>query len=196
MALQARRRDQGCTHSLAKRRANRHRVTFRAPLSALASLALCSLSSSAVATQEPPPNAPPLTFAAAFEALGEPSPITSPEPGAVDLTSFETPLEIDRVIRSLGTKVASYYGKRFHGRLTANGERFDMNAMTAAHKTLPFGTRVRVTNPRNGHTVTVRINDRGPYIRGREIDLSRAAAAKIGIIQRGHARVQLEIVEG
>ncbi len=69
-----------------------------------------------------------------------------------------------------------------------------MNAMTAAHKTLAFGTRVRVTNARNGRSVTVRINDRGPFIRGRTIDLSRAAAQKIGMIGSGHARVKLEVV--
>ena len=125
-------------------------------------------------------------------------------PDAVDLDSFEPPIEVPpppppeprtgSVIRSLGTGVASYYGRRFHGRLTANGERFNMNAMTAAHKTLPFGTRVRVTNPRNGRSVTVRINDRGPFIRGREIDLSRGAAQRIGMIASGHARVRLDIV--
>ncbi|MEM9350080.1 MAG: septal ring lytic transglycosylase RlpA family protein [Pseudomonadota bacterium] len=140
--------------------------------------------------QDPPPGP---TFAVAFDPLGAPSPITLVDPGAVDLSAFEPPRG-PRVLRSLGTKVASYYGKRFHGRLTANGERFDMNAMTAAHKTLPFGTRVRVTNPANGRAVTVRINDRGPFIAGRAIDLSRAAAQRIGLIQRGHARVQLDIV--
>lgn len=116
---------------------------------------------------------------------------------AVDLGSFEAPREIEpevSVLRDLGTGVASYYGRRFHGRLTANGERFDMNAMTAAHKTLPFGTRVLVTNPRNGRSVTVRINDRGPFIRGRTIDLSRGAAQKLGMVSSGHARVKLDIV--
>ena len=86
----------------------------------------------------------------------------------------------------------SYYGKRFHGRRTANGERFDMNALTAAHKKLPFGTRVRVINPNNGKSVIVRINDRGPYAHGRTIDLSRAAARKIGLVSRGHGSVKLE----
>lgn len=97
-------------------------------------------------------------------------------------------------MRSLGSGVASYYGRRFHGRRTANGERFNMRAMTAAHRTLPFGTKVRVTNPRNGRSVIVRVNDRGPFIRGRSIDLSRAAAEKIGMISRGHARVKMEVV--
>ena len=136
----------------------------------------------------------PLTFETAFEPLGAPQPFVSVFPGAVDLETIEPPLG-PQVIRTLGTGVASYYGKRFHGRLTANGERFDMNAMTAAHKTLPFGTRVLVTNPANGRSVMVRINDRGPFIRGRTIDLSRGAAEQIGMIRRGHARVQLDIVK-
>ncbi len=126
-----------------------------------------------------------------------PSPITV-APGAVDLTSFEPPAEPKppepRSIRNLGSGIASYYGRRFNGRLTANGERFNMRAMTAAHKTLPFGSLVRVTNPRNGRAVTVRINDRGPFVKGRVIDLSRAAAERIGMISRGHARVNLELV--
>ena len=120
-------------------------------------------------------------------------------PEAVDITSFEPPLEIEEepevATRSLGQGVASYYGKRFHGRRTANGERFDMNAMTAAHKTLPFGSRVEVTNPSNGKSVTVRINDRGPFTRGRTIDLSRAAAQAIGIVSRGHGTVQLALLD-
>nr|WP_245413759.1 septal ring lytic transglycosylase RlpA family protein [Fulvimarina endophytica] len=89
---------------------------------------------------------------------------------------------------------ASFYGKRFHGRTTANGEKFNMNAMTAAHKTLPFGTKVKVTNRSNGKSVVVRINDRGPYIRGRVIDLSRGAAAKIGMINSGTANVKIDIL--
>jgi rare lipoprotein A len=92
------------------------------------------------------------------------------------------------------TFVASYYGGKFHGRKTANGERFNMNALTAAHKTLPFGTRLRVTNPESGQSVTVRINDRGPYIRGRDLDLSRAAAEQIGLIQAGHGQVAVEVL--
>nr|WP_245198342.1 septal ring lytic transglycosylase RlpA family protein [Jiella mangrovi] len=89
---------------------------------------------------------------------------------------------------------ASYYGARFHGRRTANGERFNMNAMTAAHKSLPFGTKVRVTNRRNGKSVVVRINDRGPYAHGRVIDLSKAAAARIGMVRSGTAPVKIDIL--
>lgn len=81
--------------------------------------------------------------------------------------------------------LASWYGGKFHGRRTASGERFDMNELTAAHPSLPFGTRLRVRNPRNGREVEVRINDRGPFTGGRIIDLSRAAADAIGLIQAG-----------
>ena len=84
---------------------------------------------------------------------------------------------------------ASWYGPGFHGRLTANGERFNTNDLTAAHKTLPFGTKVRVTNAKTGQSVVVRINDRGPYAHGRVIDLSRASAQSIGI--SGVAQVTL-----
>ena len=86
---------------------------------------------------------------------------------------------------------ASWYGLAFHGRKTANGEKFDMNAMTAAHPTLPFGTRVLVRNPSNGRSVIVRINDRGPYAGGRIIDLSFAAARAIGIVAFGTKTVVL-----
>jgi rare lipoprotein A len=89
---------------------------------------------------------------------------------------------------------ASWYGYRFHGRRTASGERFNASAYTAAHRSLPFGTKVRVTNLRNGRSVIVRINDRGPYARGRVIDLSKAAANAIGIISSGTAPVRIEIV--
>lgn len=86
---------------------------------------------------------------------------------------------------------ASYYADYFHGRTTANGETFNMHAMTAAHKTLPFGTQLRVTNESNGESVVVRVNDRGPFIRGRGIDLSKGAAQQIGMINAGVARVQV-----
>jgi rare lipoprotein A len=85
--------------------------------------------------------------------------------------------------------MASWYGPGFHGRKTASGERFNTGALTAAHKTLPFGTRVRVVNVHTGRSVVVRINDRGPFIRGRVIDLSKAAARAIGM--DGLARVRL-----
>lgn len=88
--------------------------------------------------------------------------------------------------------VASYYGKRFHGRKTASGVRFNMHAMTAAHKRWGFGTLVKVTNKANGRSVVVKVNDRGPYIRGRAIDLSYGAARKLGMLGSGTARVRME----
>ncbi len=90
---------------------------------------------------------------------------------------------------------ASYYGPGFQGKKTASGERFDMNALTAAHRRLPFGTRVRVTNLDNGKSVVVRINDRGPFKKSRVIDLSLAAARKIGMTATGTARVKLEVLK-
>ena len=91
--------------------------------------------------------------------------------------------------------VASYYADEFHGRKTANGEVYDMYQMTAAHRTLPFNTLVRVYNLDNGRTVTVRINDRGPFKDNRVIDLSLGAARKIGLIANGTAPVRLEILQ-
>jgi len=91
--------------------------------------------------------------------------------------------------------VASYYADRFHGRRTASGERYDRNALTAAHRRLPFGTRVRVTNLENGHAVDVRINDRGPFVAGRVIDVSYAAARKLGMMQRGVVKVRVVPVD-
>jgi peptidoglycan lytic transglycosylase len=93
------------------------------------------------------------------------------------------------------TGEASWYGPGFHGRRTANGERYDQDALTAAHRTLPFGTRVRVTNLDNGRTVDLRINDRGPFVAGRIIDLSRAGARVIGLIGPGVGPVRLEVLE-
>jgi rare lipoprotein A len=91
--------------------------------------------------------------------------------------------------------IASYYADEFHGRTTSNGETFDMNALTAAHQTLPFGTLVKVTNKATGRSVVVRINDRGPFLKDRIIDLSRGAAEKIGMIGPGTAEVHLEIIQ-
>ena len=123
--------------------------------------------------------------------IDPPAPVVGAK--AVDLDSFDPPVEPEAEVWRSG--VASYYGAKFNGRRTASGERFDMNAFTAAHKTLPFGTKVRVTNPRTGKSVIVRINDRGPYARGREIDVSRAAAVELGLVQRGHGTVDLALVD-
>jgi rare lipoprotein A len=90
--------------------------------------------------------------------------------------------------------VASWYGPGFHGRTTANGERYNMNDMTAAHKSLKFGTMVKVTNETNGKSVVVRINDRGPYVGKRIIDLSKSAAQAIDMIGPGTASVTVEVL--
>ena len=91
--------------------------------------------------------------------------------------------------------VASYYAEDFHGKKTSNGERFNMNDLTCAHKSLPFNTILKVTNLSNGKSVEVRVNDRGPFVLNREIDLSKAAAVKLGMIGSGTAKVKLEIVK-
>ena len=90
---------------------------------------------------------------------------------------------------------ASYYAEDFHGKKTSNGERFNMNDFTCAHKSLPFNTILKVTNLANGKTCEVRVNDRGPFVLNREIDLSKAAAIKLGMIGSGTTKVKLEIVK-
>ena len=133
------------------------------------------------------------SFDASFARFDVEPPMPETSARAVDLDQIDPPIEAEPAVWRSG--VASYYGARFNGRPTANGERFDMYAFTAAHKTLPFGTRVRVTNPRTGKSVVVRINDRGPYAHGREIDVSRAAAVELGLIQRGHGTVELALID-
>jgi rare lipoprotein A len=106
--------------------------------------------------------------------------------------SRKTPREASTAFRhdaSLG--LASYYE---HGSLTASGERFDAHQLTAAHPTLPFGTRLRVTNVATGQSVTVRVNDRGPFVRGRVVDVSYSAAESLGLVGRGVAKVKLDVV--
>jgi rare lipoprotein A len=88
----------------------------------------------------------------------------------------------------------SWYGKKFHGRTTANGEKYNMYALTAAHKTLPFNTMVEVTNLSNNRKLIVRINDRGPYAKGRIIDLSYLAAKKLGYVNKGVAKLKVRVL--
>ena len=107
----------------------------------------------------------------------------------LDLTFKESGRELER-------GGASWYGPGFHGKRTANGERYDMHALTAAHKTLPFGTMVRVKSLVNGREVMVRITDRGPFIHNRVIDLSRAAASELGMLSLGFKQVVLMVAEG
>jgi len=98
------------------------------------------------------------------------------------------------VKRPTQTGLASWYGSAFHGKRTASGERFDMHALTAAHRTLAFGSIVRVTELESGRSVEVRINDRGPFRDGRIIDLSYAAAKKLGMLRRGATRVEIAVI--
>jgi rare lipoprotein A (peptidoglycan hydrolase) len=113
-------------------------------------------------------------------------------------TGYAAPRRSVRRMRASGTThaVASWYGWEFHGRKTANGETYNMYDHTAAHKTLPFGTIVRVTNLRTGRQKVVRINDRGPFIAGRDIDLSYATARDLGMLESGVEDVRLEILPG
>lgn len=129
-------------------------------------------------------NAPPLQ-----EVTGKPA----PKPVAV-APQTSAPKQTKQNVGAILSGIASWYGPGFHGNRSASGERFNQNAMTAAHRSLPFGTKVRVTNRRNGRSVIVRINDRGPFTGGRIIDLSAGAARVLGVLNSGTAPVQLEIL--
>ncbi len=94
-----------------------------------------------------------------------------------------------------GSMKASWYGPGFHGQKTANGEVYDQNSFTAAHKSLKFGTLLKITNLKNSKSVVVRINDRGPYIHGRDLDLSKAAASELGMVRKGVARIKVEEIK-
>ncbi|GAB4355564.1 MAG: hypothetical protein Kow00114_05960 [Kiloniellaceae bacterium] len=122
----------------------------------------------------------------------------SDDAGLPPSQAAEAPLETEAapedVVTMSFTGLASWYGKRFHGRRTASGERFDMTALTAAHPNLPFGSRVRVTNLANGRSVVVIINDRGPMMKSRLIDLSHAAARQLGIVEDGVAEVRVDVL--
>ena len=103
---------------------------------------------------------------------------------------------IESSARRISTGVVSWYGDKFHGRKTASGEKYDKHELTAAHKSLPFGTKVKVTNIRNGKSVVVEINDRGPYAKSRVLDLSQAAFSEIGHTNTGVMQVEYEIIKG
>jgi rare lipoprotein A len=126
-------------------------------------------------------------------------PTTAPPAPQPDTSPFPPPSKIPQPsapLRMIEEGNASWYGVPYHGRKAANGEIYDMYKLTAAHRTLPFETIVRVTNLRNGKQTQVRINDRGPFVEGRIIDLSLAAAREIDMVGTGVARVRLELVSG
>lgn len=129
--------------------------------------------------------------------------LPAPEPAPAAVVALEEPLspalaagaELLLPGVELGVGEASFYARMLEGRPTASGERYRGEELTAAHRTLPFGTLLRVTNLANGRTVVVRVNDRGPFHRSRILDLSRAAAEQLGMVRRGLARVRLEVLE-
>lgn len=129
----------------------------------------------------------PLIFALLVSSCGITSRVSKQEPSKPPSGDFNNAIE---------QGVASWYGPNFHGKMTANGEIYDMDALTAAHRTLPFNTFVRVQNLDNNESVVVRVNDRGPFKDNRIIDLSRQAASEIEMIGPGTANVQLYLVEG
>jgi rare lipoprotein A len=136
--------------------------------------------SPAPSIESKPTGTPPAKSGPASEA--------SSVPPEIDIAPDTKPLLVE-------TGIASWYGAPYHNRRGSNGEIYDMHAMTAAHRTLPLGSIVRVTNPQNGNSVIVRITDRGPFIDGRIVDLSRAAAEKIGLVQKGTVPVRLELLK-
>ena len=161
-------------------------------LAALAGLAPIA-ASSAAASDTPPSAAVEVSAASAMIEL-------VPVQPADDVSAASAPSMIDNAPSApqetvVGRGSASYYASKFDGRRTASGERFDSAGMTAAHRSLPFGTLVRVTNVATGKSVVVRINDRGPFTAGRMIDVSRAAADELGLVARGHGTVELAVIE-
>jgi rare lipoprotein A len=129
------------------------------------------------------------------QASQEYNPTTSFAPRRVAVARRHTPFVSDK--NAAGTQVASHGMASFYteGTKTASGEKFNTNELTAAHPTLPFGTRLRVTNVASGQSVTVRVNDRGPYVRGRVVDVSHAAAETLGMVGGGVAKVKLDVVD-
>lgn len=177
------------THGLGALRASA-RSLQAAILAGLLSLVPLAASSAAV-PDAVAPGIEPATSVAMIELV--------PVQPSVEVTLPALPAEVSAPSTpqesTLGRGSASYYASKFNGRRTASGEVFNNAAMTAAHRTLPFGSMVRVTNPASGASVLVRVNDRGPFTKGRMIDVSRAAAEKLGLIARGHAMVELALVE-
>ncbi len=132
----------------------------------------------------------PTATAAAVSQAAAPQLSTDP----LTAPTVIAPIVDTRRFASIGSGMASFYGREMAGARTASGQRFDPNGLTAAHRTLPFGTHVQVTNPRTGDSVIVTINDRGPFHSNRVIDLSEAAARQIGIARSGSGVVQLAVL--
>jgi len=134
-----------------------------------------------------------LILAGAFSSCATTRAVISHDDGAIEYASHDD-REHDSRRAASAVGLASYYAGEHDGRRTASGEIFDMQAMTAAHRTLPFGTRVRVTNLENGRQAVVRVNDRGPFRKGRIIDVSYAAARELGLVGRGVVKVRVDVL--
>src|SRR6266567_3307167 len=183
--------DQGHPHGCGKaaRIGELHRTAFadpqvKVPLLLVALVLLLSGCGHKQVTVAVPP-APPIGQQPSTES-GATKPLETQE--AIEIATDTKPLLVE-------TGIASWYGAPYHNRRGSNGEIYDMHAMTAAHRTLPLGSIVRVTDPENGKSALVRITDRGPFIEGRILDLSRAAADQIGIVQKGTAMVRIEVLK-
>lgn len=150
-------------------------------------LAGCSHKPAKVAVAPAPPVEQPAPGGTPPEEAGAPTTERSRTP-EIEVTPNAKPLLVE-------TGIASWYGAPYHNRRGSNGEIYDMHAMTAAHRTLPLGSIVRVTNLSSGKSAVVRITDRGPFIEGRIIDLSQAAAKQIGLIQKGTTEVRVEVLK-
>jgi len=157
-------------------------------------LAGCGRHKQATVTPPPPP---PISQPASGPPAAAPSTTGKPAPGAKSSGEEVETITLPPNARPIFTEtgLASWYGAPYHNRAGSNGEVYNMNAMTAAHRTLPLGSIVRVTNLKSGHSALVRITDRGPFIDGRIIDLSLAAAKKLDVWRAGIAEVKLEVME-
>jgi peptidoglycan lytic transglycosylase len=169
------------------RKLSRPQLKTILPLLVLALLTACSHKPTRVAVPSAPP---PQTNAPAGEPPSEAA------KGAVQKTPApEIEVSADAKPMLVETGIASWYGPPYHNRRGSNGEVYDMHAMTAAHRTLPLGSIVRVVNVGTGDVAIVRITDRGPFVEGRVIDLSKAAAEKIGMLRKGTTQVRLEVLK-
>src|SRR5512140_71765 len=156
------------------------------PLAALAILTACSHKPQRVSVPaSPPPASVPAGETPSDAAKGEAAKAAAPE--------IEIPPDVKPLLVETG--IASWYGPPYHNRRGSNGEVYDMHAMTAAHRTLPLGSIVRVVNIQTRDSAIVRITDRGPFVEGRVVDLSKAAAEKIGMLQKGTTQVRLEVLK-
>jgi len=178
-------------------RTNSQTARSRAPrglqLLTLAALAgLAPIGASSAAASDAPASAR-VEASAAVAELAPTQPITDLSAAAPEALAATAPSAPRETVMGRGS--ASYYATKFDGRRTASGERFDSDDMTAAHRSLPFGSRLRVTNVATGQSVVVRVNDRGPFHGGRMIDVSRAAAAELGLVARGHGTVEIALIE-